>query len=258
MFCPKCGEKNIEGAKSCSKCGATFDIVVKEHKTNSTKNNTNQENVISKIFKHMILAFIKPFKAYDENKEELSKTSTSLIYAGIVSGIMWILSIISSIFVSARTVKYGLFGTTVTTFDFGRVNYVKVIFGNLFVYTGLVAATAGVFTLACLIAKKKGTFFKFLAITSTAIVPYALANVFLAPLFGMLHVHIQSIISLAGIVYSFLIFIGLVNDEIEFKSKETKLLFYFACIGSLCIVFHFIFYYIGISSISLGSYDLLF
>ena len=42
MFCPKCGEKNIEGVKSCSKCGATFDIVVKDSSGNQLVRKNNQ------------------------------------------------------------------------------------------------------------------------------------------------------------------------------------------------------------------------
>lgn len=245
MFCPKCGEKNMEGAKFCSKCGEAL----KESKKTTTKPKevpSNPENVVGTIFTHMIAGFIKPFTSFDKNKEKLSTTKYSLIYAGFVSGIMWILSIISTIFTAARKINYGSFINSIT-FDFSpsNVNYVKIIFVNLFVYVGLVAAIAGILTLCCLIGKKKLTFFKSLAITSTAIVPYALTCVFLAPLFGMLHVHIQGIIAIAGLVYSFLIFFGLVNDEISFKSKEAKFLFYFACIGSLCLVFYFVYYYFG-------------
>lgn len=267
MFCPKCGEKNIEGASFCSKCGSTLStvssgadtVVTPAPNQNTTVNPKpiNQENVVGTIFKHMISGVIKPFTSFNKLKDKLETPKYALIYAGIVSGIMWILSVISQILVSARTYDYSLWSGSHTTFNFARVNYVRIIVGGLFIYVGLVAATAGVFTLACLIAKKKGSFFKFLAITSTAILPYAVASVFLAPLLGMLHFHIEGILSLAGILYSFLIFIGLVNDDIEFQSKEARLLFYFGCIGSICIVFYFLFYYVGASSVSsLGSIDL--
>ena len=71
MFCPKCGEKNVEGARFCAKCGANFEEVVgvateKTKKPVAVKKvkKENSENLFGDIFKHMIMAAFKPFEAF--------------------------------------------------------------------------------------------------------------------------------------------------------------------------------------------------
>lgn len=251
MFCPKCGEKNIEGAKFCKKCGANLEKIVggsakSEKKVvvqNNKSVNTNSENVVGDIFKHMIVSFIKPFKSFKKLEKQLSTTKYSLIYSGIVCGIVWILSIISTIFSAAKTTNPGWF-STFTTWSF-KMNYVKIIFVNLFVYTAIIAAIAGVYCLGSLIAKKTISYMKMLSITCTAIMPYVISTVFLAPLFGLIHSNIEVFFAIIGLVYSILIFFGLIKEEINFKDKEKSLLFHFATAGVLALIFYYTFIYFG-------------
>lgn len=252
MFCPKCGEKNVEGAKFCAKCGANFDNLVstssKSVKKEVTKKkptvNATSENVVGDIFKHMIYSFVKPFESFKKYESKLSTTKYSLLYSAFVCGIAWILSIISTIISAAKTTSFGWSGT-VTTWSFARLNYVKIIFVNLLVYTAIVAAIAGVYCLGSLIAKKTVSYIKMLSITCTAIIPYILCAVFLAPLFGLIHRNVGAVIAIAGLVYSILIFFGLIKNEISFKSKEKELLFHFACAGVLALLFYFVFINFG-------------
>ena len=157
MFCPKCGEKNVDGAKFCSKCGTNleeimsnkkeveknvFNVKVTTKKTVAVKKNTN--NVIADIFNHMLLASFKPFESFKKDEKKLSTTATSLIYGAFVCGIAWILSIISTIISGAKQSSFGWSGT-VTTWSFARLNYLKIIFVNLLVYVAVVAIIAGVY-----------------------------------------------------------------------------------------------------------------
>lgn len=251
MYCPKCGEKNVEGAKFCSKCGQNFEKVVTKNSKSTSKNNSN--NVVGDIFKYMMMAFIKPFEAFKKLSKKLSTPAYSLIYSGIMCGMMWILSIITTIFRAARSVSVSWTGSTVTTWNFGKVEYFKIIGVNLLVYVGLVAVIAGVYYVASMIVKKNSSYFKMLSITSTAIMPYVLTSVLLAPLFGMLNNHVGAVISIAGLVYSFLIFLGLVNEEFDFKTKEQKLYFHLICIGILCLVFYFTYYNFGHMNVTKNS-----
>ena len=250
MFCPKCGEKNVEGAKFCAKCGANFEEVVGvSAKTTkkavvAKKTTTNTDNVVGNIFKHMIMAFIKPFESFKKSEKKLSTTKYSLIYGAFVCGIAWILSIISTIFSAAKTTSFGWSGT-VTTWNFSRLNYIKIIFVNLLVYVALVAVIAGVYCLGSLIVKKTISYTKMLSITCTAIMPYIICAVFLAPLLGLIHHNVGAVVAIAGLVYSILIFFGLIKEEIEFKTKEQTLLFHFACAGVLALIFYFTFIYFG-------------
>lgn len=259
MFCPKCGEKNIEDAKFCSKCGTNLQELkekveevkkVKEDKKVDDKKEAkkevvvkktekkNTENIFNDIFKYILFAFLKPFETFKNSSKKLCTTTNSLIFSGIICGCAWILSIISTIISGARTTSYGWSGT-ITTWQFGSLNYIKIIFVNLLVYTALVAAIAGVYCLGSIIVKKTISYFKMLTITCTAIVPYIICAVFLAPLFGLIHSYIAAVIAIAGLVYSVLIFFGLIKDELEFKTKEQSLYFHLICAGVLAIAFYF-------------------
>ena len=250
MFCPKCGEKNIEDAKFCSKCGANLQELkekTSEQKVEEKKPEKkavakkevkkNSENIFADIFKYILLAFLKPFETFKKSSKKLCTTSGSLIYSGIICGCAWILSIISTIISGARQTSYGWSGT-ITSWNFGGLNYIKIIFVNLLVYTALLAAIAGVYCLGSIIVKKSISYFKMLTITCTAIVPYIICAVFLAPLFGLIHSYIAAFIAIAGLVYSILIFFGLIKDELEFKTKEQSLYFHLICAGVLAFVFY--------------------
>lgn len=248
MFCPKCGEKNIEGAKFCAKCGTNFEelnvSVNAEKKEVVVKKNTNSDNVVGDIFKHMINAFIKPFESFKKSEKKLSTTSYSLIYSAFVCGIAWILSILSTIFSAAKQTSFGWSGT-VTTWNFAKLNYIKIIFVNLLVYVAIVAVIAGVYCLASLLVKKTVSYTKMLAITCTSIMPYVIFTVFLAPLFGLIHHYVGSVFAILGLVTSILIFFGLIRDEIKFKYKEQALYFHLICASVLALVFYFTFVNFG-------------
>ena len=246
MFCPKCGEKNVEGAKFCSKCGANLEELVgkkEEVKTVKTTKAINKptENVISDIFMHMLNAFIKPFESFKKSEKKLTKTYTSLIYSVIVCGIAWILSIISTIISGAKTLSW----SGAVTWNFTRLNYIKIIFVNLLVYVAVVAAIAGVYCLTSLIVKKSVSFMKLLAITCTSVMPYIISTVFLAPLFGLIHHYVEAFFAIAGLVYSILIFFGLIKEEIKFDNKEQSLYFHLISAGVLAFAFYITFINFG-------------
>ena len=54
MFCPKCGEKNIEGAKFCAKCGTKVDNSVPV-KTSKVKKEGNTEKFILMLGVFLVL-----------------------------------------------------------------------------------------------------------------------------------------------------------------------------------------------------------
>ena len=93
MFCPKCGEKNKEGAEFCVKCGEKFG-----EKKNTTKKKTTKvsaddvkdaavevtkemTNETTKIVKDMVVAPVDALKKYGEEK----RFNLALVLVGIMS-----------------------------------------------------------------------------------------------------------------------------------------------------------------------------
>lgn len=259
MFCPKCGEKNVEGAAFCSKCGANFEEAVTG--TNNNRSNTskssNSGNVVGDAFKYLLAAFLRPAKAYKTSSKKMSTVANSLVFAGILWGITWILSIISSIFIAARVVSYSWSGATSTVWNFERIRYAKIIFVNLFVYAALIAAIAGIYCVGSIVVKKTIPYCKMLVITCTSIIPFVVLSVFLAPLCAFIHQNVVAVIGLLGVLYSVLIFFNLIREEIQLKSKEKDLYLHLVCAGILFIIFYFVFINFGsmnvVKSVNISS-----
>lgn len=84
MFCPKCGEKNKDGANFCVKCGEEFKTKASKSKSNSASKNTakvakevkEEKTEVTKEVKEKIEDAEKTVKITAEDVKELTKEVT--------------------------------------------------------------------------------------------------------------------------------------------------------------------------------------
>lgn len=149
MFCPKCGEKNKEGAQFCVKCGEKFDAKKEgEKKKTAAKKNTKidvddvkdaavevtKEMTVeaSNIVKDMVVAPIDSLKKYGDEK----RFSLSLVLVGIMSILVGIFAIAAtktlyaSIMELARSYM-GSFMYYASTGADANIPYAKIFFYSL-------------------------------------------------------------------------------------------------------------------------------
>lgn len=159
MFCPKCGEKNKEGAQFCTKCGEKFGATkggkssakstkvttedVKELTKEVTKEMTNEA---SNIIRDMVSKPVDTLKKYGEEK----RFNLALVLVGIMSLLTGLFSIAllknlySAIMDLVQSMYGGLLGMASSYGQQPEIPYLKVFFISLiatfalsFVFVGI-------------------------------------------------------------------------------------------------------------------------
>ena len=159
MFCPKCGEKNKEGAQFCTKCGEKFGAVkggkstaktakvtaddVKDVAKEVTKEMTSEA---SNIIRDMVAKPVDTLKKYGEEK----RFNLALVLVGIMSLLVGLFSIAllknlySALMDLVQSMYGGLLGMASSYGQQAEIPYAKVFFISLiaafalsFVFVGI-------------------------------------------------------------------------------------------------------------------------
>ena len=161
MFCPKCGEKNKEGANFCVKCGESFDSKTSKSKTTKTTKTAKittddvkeltkevtkeMTNDASTIIKDMISKPIDSLKKYGEEK----RFNLALCLTGIMSLLVGLFSIafIKNLYASIMELVRSYMGSLMYYSSGGAeadIPYLKVFFIVLVVTFALSFVFVGV------------------------------------------------------------------------------------------------------------------
>ena len=123
MFCPKCGEKNKEGAQFCTKCGEKFEAKSNSKTTKSTKTakittddvkeltkevTKEMTNEASSIVRDMISKPIDSLKKYGEEK----RFNLALVLVGIMSVLvgLFIVALMKNVYSEVMSAIGGYYG----------------------------------------------------------------------------------------------------------------------------------------------------
>lgn len=262
MNCPNCGVFNDEGMAFCGNCGNKLkeDNPIGEENNmseqiDSQKNEYNQSFHSVSSFNYLTYAIgtlIKPFDTFKKNEENLKELKNSFILTAIIAGVMMIVNLIKSM-ISAVFVKNFDFSTFKyeTELDLSRLkelDYLELIGKNLLIYIAIILGIAVVYYLASLVAKKSPSFIKLVSASATSFIPYIVLAMIISPILGKVWDDLAVISMIIGTIYSIIIFVYLVNEEIEFSNKDNGIYFHLACISILLIIA----YYMGTEFISKG------
>jgi len=208
---------------------------------------------------YIIAILLRPFKCYKEEEAKLANTKTALILSTIVAGSMMIIDLfkamISAVFVKSFDLSTLSYKTSFEISGLKNLDYLQLIGKNLLIYAGILVAIALVYYLVSLVFKKQVNFIKLLSITSTSFIPYVLVGMVIAPILSKVWADLYLILIIISVVYSLLIFINLINDEIMFEDGDMKIYFNGICIAILLIAGYYLMINLITSSISsdLGS-----
>lgn len=209
---------------------------------NPTTNNGQNVSATGSLhyFSYMIAFVLKPFQTFKEERNKLENTKISLILSGIVVCIMTILNLITSM-ISAVYVKHtSWFSETTYSWEWANlknVNYIGLIFKNFLIYAIILVGIAGLFYIANLIVKKKLKFQESLSITASATLPMIFCCMVLATILGFIYAPLAFIVSIIGVIYSFLIFHELINYCLELEGNK-RIYVNTICYGLIiCIIY---------------------
>lgn len=218
------------------------------------------DNSTLNYLKYVLGLLLKPFETYKSEEGKLSNVKNSLILSGIVSGAMMLINLltamISSVFV--KTMDYSTFKykTEFNIEGLKNLDYLELIGKNLLIYICIIAAIAVVYYLASLVAKKSINFIKTLSISASSIIPYVIMGMVISPILGKIWAPLSIVATIVGAVYSVILFVLLISDNIHFKKKDLCAYFHLACMTILGTAGYYAYMKLFTSGIAdqLGSY----
>lgn len=291
MKCPNCGKDVKEGAKFCVGCGTPLadSSVESKSETKVLKNvETSQkveavkEKVSNKMnevkenakkaadsdFMKVILAslmflvniILKPIKTLKSKIEEYANPKNGFILAGVVALATMIVRVVVS-FIMALIQKQcttSFFGSG-SCLSFGEklkaIDWMGITLKHLLIILISMFAVAGIYYVASLIAKKTANFMRLLTITAVSFVPACLAMYLLTPICGWINVHFGVIVTIAGFVYSLVIFFSAIKDEFKFESDDKAVYFHLICVSVILIILYFVGYNVAVNATTNNSFN---
>ena len=221
---------------------------------------TQTDNSPLNYLKYILGLLLKPFETYKKEEGKLSNVKNSLILSGIVAGAMMIINLltamISSVFV--KTMDYSTFKykTEFNIEGLKNLDYLDLIGKNLLIYICIIAAIAVVYYLASLVAKKSINFMKTVSISASAIIPYVVMGMVVSPILGKIWSPLSIISTIVGAVYSVILFVLLISDNIQFERKDFCAYFHLVCMTILGTAGYYAYMKLFTSGLTdqLGSY----
>lgn len=221
---------------------------------------TNIDNSPINFIKYIISFVIKPFETYKNEEGKLANTKTGLILSGIVAGTMMIINLLTSMIsaVFVKSLDYSTFEYK-TKLDFARLkdlDYLSLIGKNLLIYICIIAAITVVYYLASLVVKKSTNFIKTLSISASSLIPYVIMGMLVSPILGKIWAPLSIVATIVGAVYSIIIFVMLISDNIKFDKKDLSAYFHLACMTILGTAGYYAYMKLFTSGLTdqLGSY----
>lgn len=277
MICPNCGGENTEGSIFCVKCGINLKETTTQDEIKTTEPNQKKEQLNNQstnqqkfeevkktavhYFKYAKDVLLNPYKTFKEKETKLTETKNALIFSGILAVVMMLItlltSMITSIFVKELSAKTLKLHTVVKFSNLGNLNYLVLIGRNLLIYAGIIAAIAGVYYIVSLIFKKESKFTKLLSISATSIIPFIALGMILSPILSLIWTPLSIIAKVGGLVYSILIFMSLIKEELSFETKDLEIKFHLICLTILGTIGYYLYIKLFMVTVNSGLNDLL-
>lgn len=278
MKCQNCGEENVDGSKFCIKCGSKLEVKTKRTKKVSEdtiidKENSAVEEVNSKkkfdivTLKDELLAYLmyifdfikKPIKTFKNIDKKLYTTKNTIIFTCITAFLMMFINLIKAMLSVMYVKQYVNFEyKTVCTLKYlGSLNYLSLIFKNFFIYILVILCIALVYYIVSLLFKKSTNYVRMTAITSASIMPYIVIGMILSPLLGLIYSPLGMIVLCIGVIYSILIFINLINDEVKFNDTDSKIYYHLVCLVVIAVISFYSCVSLVTNNVTNGINDLL-
>ena len=202
-------------------------------------------------FSYLRGVLINPYKAFKSEETNLTNSKTVLIFSSIIAIFMMLLNLFITMFNKVFIDSYGDF---VEEIDFSSLKYLdfkSLIFKNLLIYAGIIVGIAFVYYIVSLMFNKKINFTKLLAISTTSVIPYAAFGMLLSPIGGLIWSPIAIGLTVVGVVYSIIILICLIDENITFENVDKKIYFHLICLSVLACIGYYL--YIKFIAVSIGG-----
>ncbi len=186
---------------------------------------------------------LKPINALKSKIKEYSDFKSAGILVLFVALARMIINLLGTMIATIFVKKTNFFsGETKLEVSFENLkdlNYFDLIVKNLFWSIVVIAAVAGIYYIVSMIMKKNANYFRLASITAVAFVPVYAAG-FVSIIVAYIYAPLSAFLVFAACLYSFLIFIHAIDNEVEFKDADFKVFFHTICITVVFIVAYYV------------------
>lgn len=253
MKCSKCGQELASGAKFCVKCGEPIET---KEKTKTSKKEENKNSgfeigtTILGCLMFILNVILKPVSTLKAKLNNYSNIKTAGVLVILVAIARMIINLIGAMINAIFTKKISNYwsGESKLSIDFENLkdlDYLSLIFKQLFGFIIVVCAIAGIYYIVALIMKKTSNYFKLVTITTVSFIPFIIVSSLISIIISYIYAPLSYFLIIGSFIYSFLTFVGACDDELDIDDSNLKVYFHSICLTVVFIVF----YYIAINSL---------
>jgi hypothetical protein len=215
-----------------------------------TKKSTDYVGILKDSLNTLKNYLLKPTESIKDEKTE--EVKSVVINGGIISVLMTLVNLLMTMLSSLKSTSIDWTGKVTYSIKFSnlsKLNYLSLIFKNLFIYIIIMLVIAGIFYIGSLIVKKEIKYTKLLSIVFISVIPFVIGNIVLANILGLIYSSLSLIVIIISTTYSIALFTYLVNNEIKIKDM-TRIYYNAICFSVIMLSIYFILEKILLSTIS--------
>lgn len=210
----------------------------------SVKNNSfDFKAIVMGCLNFIISVMLKPISALKEkikNYSDFKSAGIFVLFVSIANVLINLISeMISAVFVKQTNYFSGKTKLEVSFDNLGNLDYFDLIVKQLFWSIVIVAAVAGIYYIVSMIMKKNVNYFRLCTIFSVSFVPVYVISL-VSVIVNYIYTPLSLFLVFAAFIYSFLIFIHAIDNEIEFKDVDCKVFFHTICLTVVFIVSYYV------------------
>lgn len=172
-------------------------------------------------------------RAYNKTKPSMKiflSFSTLTFIAFIVS------DIINGCFIKVYDINTGTYNTTLNFSNVVNLDLFSIAITGILLCYGVIILVTAVYYCASFMTNRGLTFGRYLSVISLSLLPFMLCLNILSPIVSIPSYYFGVLISIFGIIYSFIILITTLNDLIIFKSTNQKIMYHTIILSIVFIV----------------------
>jgi len=201
------------------------------------------------LFKFVESTVMKPLDSMEDSAKEFPDLKKTSVLAGIVALAMMVFNLfatmLSSMFVRSCDFWTGTCKTKFVLSELKNLDYLGLIFKNFLAYALIIFGLAAIYYIGSLILKKTLKYYKSLVIATLAIIPFAILNILVAPILGIVYGPLETFVSMFGTIYSISILFLAMKEEMKLQDSNKAVLYN----AVVLTVSYIIVYYIVIQNI---------
>lgn len=185
-------------------------------------------------------AFFRPGTTIKDKTKVFTKTKSGLhIYISFSTLILiafMVSNVINGCFNKIYDINTGTYNTSLDFTRLSTVNYLNLLVIGFLLSFGIIMLVTLVYYIASFITNRGLTFGRYLTIITLCLLPFLICTCLVAPIVSIPSYYLGIVLTLFGIVYSFIIIITILNDVLTFKNTNQKIMYHAILLSIIFVI----------------------